>query len=250
MEACSIWRSKNGTQTSFWFVLEAMKNYLKESELLYCLRQAPMNTCSSSIKIWGWAFVQKRCLNGSTIPMEVPTSDAKLTAGELNQPPSSRPAWQWRKLYHARKQTYIVPVALLPSFFNIPHLQYSQIFIMQARNAANKATNKCMGNFAGYCGTWSASEWLQLCTWIHQTYLRFTISKNLAWWVVTWRTSKITELSKLGSGHLRMDGPLPGQCNMSNKIHPFCLFLPTFGGISYTNTNTNTTTVHIAALPM
>ena len=68
-----------------------------------------------------------------------------------------------------------------------------------------------MRNFApGCCGTWSASEWLQLCTWVQQTYFRFTISKNLAWWVVTWRTSKTTELSKLC---------LPWRCFWRDFLH-------------------------------
>ena len=66
------------------FVLEAIKNWLKESQLLYCPGQAAMTTHSSSIKIQGWAVALRRCLNGLTIPMQVPTTDAKLAAREPN----------------------------------------------------------------------------------------------------------------------------------------------------------------------
>ena len=46
----------------------------------YCSEQAPMGSRSSSSKIWGWAVTQRKCLNGSTIPEQGPTPDAKLAA--------------------------------------------------------------------------------------------------------------------------------------------------------------------------
>ena len=39
-----------------------------------------MGTHSSSTKNQGWAVAQRRCLNGSTIPAQGPTLDAKLAA--------------------------------------------------------------------------------------------------------------------------------------------------------------------------
>ena len=39
-----------------------------------------MGARSLNTKYWGWAFVRRRCLNGSTIPVQVPTLDAKLAA--------------------------------------------------------------------------------------------------------------------------------------------------------------------------
>ena len=62
----------------------------------YCLRQAPMrcerpwalardNTVlecmgvhSSRTKIWGWAVARRRCLNCSTISVQVPTSESEI----------------------------------------------------------------------------------------------------------------------------------------------------------------------------
>ena len=50
------------------------------------------------------------------------------------------------------------PASLLPSFCNVPRLQYTN-FVLQARNVANEFTNLCMQNFAaGCCGTRNASE--------------------------------------------------------------------------------------------
>ena len=43
----------------------------------YCPEKAPMGARSSSFKIWGWAVTRRTCLNGSTIPMQGPTPDAK-----------------------------------------------------------------------------------------------------------------------------------------------------------------------------
>ena len=76
--------------------------------------------------------------------------------------------------------------------------------VLQTKNATNEAMDECVWNFdAGCRGTWSASEWSQLCMWATFDSPR----KNLAWWAVTRRTSK---LSKLGGGHLCEDGCLPG----------------------------------------
>ena len=57
----------------------------KPSLVYGCLEQVPMSACSSSAKISGWAVTQKRCLNGSTIPMQGPTPDANLVAMGQNQ---------------------------------------------------------------------------------------------------------------------------------------------------------------------
>ena len=50
--------------------------------ILYCPGQAPMGTRSSNTKNRGWAVARRRWLNGSTIPVQVPTTDAKLAAKE------------------------------------------------------------------------------------------------------------------------------------------------------------------------
>ena len=48
--------------------------------LPYSPEQALMGARSSSTKIWGRAVTQRKCLNGSTIPEQGPTLDAKLAA--------------------------------------------------------------------------------------------------------------------------------------------------------------------------
>ena len=35
---------------------------------------------AQALKNWRWAVAQKRCLNGSTLPVQAPTQDAKLAA--------------------------------------------------------------------------------------------------------------------------------------------------------------------------
>ena len=46
--------------------------------LPYCPKQAPMDACSSSTKIWEWVVTRRKWLNGSTNPEQEPTLDAKL----------------------------------------------------------------------------------------------------------------------------------------------------------------------------
>ena len=65
----------------------------------------------ASAKIWGWAITRRKCFNGSTIPAQGPTPDAKLAAMGLNGLASSvntslsRPTQQCRRLYRATKRT-------------------------------------------------------------------------------------------------------------------------------------------------
>ena len=89
--------------------------------ILYCPEQGPMGARSSSTKNWGWVVTRRRCLNGSTIPAQAPIPDAKLAARvyqiDLHHHftrASSRPARQWRKLYHARSGPTRSLVANLP----------------------------------------------------------------------------------------------------------------------------------------
>ena len=61
-------------------------------------------------------------------------------------------------------------IASLPSFCSIHCLQYTN-FVLQTKNAVNKATDRCVRNFdAGCRGPRSVLEWLHLCTWAHWTY--------------------------------------------------------------------------------
>ena len=62
---------------------------LYENALPYCPKQAPMGARSSSTKIWRWAVTRRMCLNGSTIPEQGPTPDAKLAAIGPNRLASS-----------------------------------------------------------------------------------------------------------------------------------------------------------------
>ena len=53
------------------------------------------------------------------------------------------------------------------------------------------------------------------CNYVHELS-RPPLCKNLAWWVVTQRTSKTTKLSKLGPSHLCGDGHLPRDNTVSS----------------------------------
>ena len=87
-------------------------------------------------------------------------------------------------------------VASLPSFCSVRPLQYAN-FVLQAKNAANNATDGYLRNFdAGCCGARSTSEQPQLCELSGPTF--DPLRKNLAGWAVTRRTSKNLKAVKIG----------------------------------------------------
>ena len=54
-----------------------LTNLFQVLSVSYCPEQAPMGARSSSAKNWWWAVTQRRCLNGSTNPVQGPTPDAQ-----------------------------------------------------------------------------------------------------------------------------------------------------------------------------
>ena len=73
-----LWQlSKNGEGLEPAFFNTCHNVTISIKCLCYCPEQAPMGARSSSAKNWGWAVTRRRCLNGSTIPVQGPTPDAK-----------------------------------------------------------------------------------------------------------------------------------------------------------------------------
>ena len=52
-----------------------LHQFILQKHVPYCPEQAPMGARSSSA---GWVVTRRSCLNGSTIPVQGPTLDAKL----------------------------------------------------------------------------------------------------------------------------------------------------------------------------
>ena len=74
---------------------------------------------------------------------------------------------------------------MLPSFRSICHLQYAN-FMLQAKNTANEATDRCVQTFEAVMASEANAA----------VYVKSVDLLYLAWWAVTQRTSKMTELSK------------------------------------------------------
>ena len=87
-------------------------------------------------------------------------------------------------------------------------MQYTN-FVLQGKNTANEAME-------GVCepDVVVPKEHQNNCSYVSSADLPSdSVCKDLAWWVVTWRTSKKKrkkKLSKLGVGHLCGYGSLPG----------------------------------------
>jgi len=163
--------------------------------LPYCPEQAPMGARSSSAKIWGWAVTRRKCLNGSTIPEQGPTPDAKLAVMGPNRLASSvhpcfiEDSLTVEKTVSCYKADRLV--ASMLSFCSVQSLPAVRKFVLQGRNAANQATDRCVRTWCH--GTQSASE---LCELSRPTF-GFTTQK-LAWWAVTRRTLKNHKTVKSG----------------------------------------------------
>ena len=160
-----------------------------------------MGAPSLSAKIWGWAVTRRTHLNGSTIPTQGPTSNVKLAAMGLNgiaslvHPYSPRPARQGESCIVL--QRWPTPAAFSR------HLQYVN-FMLQGKNAANKATDGCVWTFD------VVSPKLHQNNCSSADLPSDSLRENLAWWAVTRRTLQTTKPSKLGGGRLHGYGRLLG----------------------------------------
>ena len=151
-----------------------------------------MGACSSGFKIWGWAVTRRTHLNGSTIPMQGPTPDAKLAAMELNGLASSV-----RQLFVKASPTVEKSCTMLrngPTHSLVAKFPQRLVvacstpnFVLQGKNAANEATDECVRYFDAWC---RVAQW----TYVPSDSLR----ENLAWWAVTQRTLKNHKTVKIG----------------------------------------------------
>ena len=167
----------------------------------YCPKQAPMGARSSTAKKWGWAVTRRRCLNGSTIPMQGPTPDAKLAARvyrivassvlHQGQPDSGESSvvlqsWPTRSLVAKFLQSSVVACS-------------TQISCCRERMLQTRLRT-------GVCDAWccdvqSAPEESQLCELSEPTF-RFTTQEFSIVGVYTENLKETTKLSKVGGGHL------------------------------------------------
>ena len=101
-----------------------------------------------------------------------------------------------------RTNSYIAHCQVSAAFSRC--LQYTN-FVLQGKNTANEAME-------GMCepDVVAPKAHQNNCSYGSSADLPSdSLCKNLAWWVVTWRTSKNKKLSKLGVGHLCGYGCLP-----------------------------------------
>ena len=169
--------------------------------------------------VHGWVSC-RRCLNSLTIPaVQVPTLDLKLATGGyqigvhccFTHALFNKAGPVWRKLYCMRKMVW--SVVLLPSLHNICFMQYAN-FILQAKNAADKASDQCMWLFATQYVVGEreggdeiyvqSSVTIQIILWNGLSYIYTFDSphKNFTWCIVTKRTSQTTEFSKFVGGEV------------------------------------------------
>ena len=127
---------------------------------------------------------------------------------------SSRPARQWRKLYHATELTDLQPRCQVSAAFS-HRLQYAN-FVLQGKNAANEAMDGCVRTLMPDVVASKANQ--NNCSYVSSADLPSdSLCKNLAWWAVTHEgPRKTTKLSKLGGGHLLRYGRLLGIFKLDN----------------------------------
>ena len=131
-----------------------------------------------------------------------------------------KPPLQLRMLYRARKWT-----DLLPSFHSICCLYYVN-FMLQAKNAANKATDGCGCRMSWHLKHIRTIAAMYICELSGPTF--HSPRKNLAWWAVTQRISKNHKTVIIGGGAKGACagmGTCPGQYDTSSDKTPLtCKF--------------------------
>ena len=152
-----------------------------------------MGTRSSSTKIRGWAVTRRRCLNGSTIPVQGSTPDAKLTAMGPNQLALPvRPCFIEASLTVEKAVScYKVDrlVASLLSFRTLSCRLSTQISCCSGRTLQT-------GPRTGVCEPLMPDVVVPKAHQNNRSYVNsvdppsYSLLKNLAWWAVTRRTLK------------------------------------------------------------
>ena len=119
------------------------------------------------------------CSSSTKILTQAPIPDAKLAAGVYQislhhhfARASSMPAWWWRKLYHGGLTHSIVA--------NLS--KCSSLVVCEFHTAGEEHSKQGYEGYernldVGCHGTWSTSQWSQLCPWAMWTYLWFTMQE-------------------------------------------------------------------------
>ena len=187
----------------------------------YCPKQAPMGTRSSSAKKWGWAVTQKRCLNGSTIPMQGPIPDAKLAARVYRIIASS-------VLRRGQPDSGESCVMLQSR----PTCSLIAKFPQRSVVACTTQISCCRERMLGTRPRTGVCEPLMpdvVVSKVHQNNCSYvnsadlpsdSLHKNLAWWADTQRTSKNHKTVKIGGWALAQDNTVPQTLNVHISLYP------------------------------
>ena len=167
-----------------------------------------MGAHSSSAKVWGWAVTRRTCLNGSTIPTQGPTPDAKLTAMGLNGLGSSVHPWFVEASLTVEKAVLCYKadrlVASLLSFCSVQ----SSLAVHKFRVAGEEHCKRGHGRVCA--NLWCLMSCCPKCIrtiaamWAQRTYLRIYYVHGGRLHGKPWKTVK------LGGGRLHGYGRLLG----------------------------------------
>ena len=175
-------------------------------------QQVPKGARSSSAKIWGWAVTRRRCLNSSTVSMQGPTANAKLTAMGLNGLASSvGPCFVEASPTVEKVVLCYKAVQLIASLLSFRSIQ-SSLAVCEYR-AAGEVLER--GHRRVCANLWclmpwvrSASEQLQLCEVSGPTF-RFTTHKFSMVGSYTENPEKQKKIVKSGVWELARDNTVP-----------------------------------------
>ena len=176
--------------------------------LPYCPEQASVGTRSSSAKKWGWVVTRRRCLN---IPVQGPTPDTKLAARvyriaamcvlRRGQPDSGEScvvlqSWPTHSLVAKFPQCSVIACSTQISCCRERTLQRRPRTGVCEPLMPDVVVSKVHQNNPSYVSSADLPS--------------DSLCKNLAWWAVTWRTSKNHKTVKIGGGRLLRYGHLLG----------------------------------------
>ena len=165
MEACGIWRSKNGTQTSFLVCVRSYKKLAERKSITVLSRASGHDNSQLKHQNSRVGSCTEEVLEWFNNPHASAHHGCKVSCQgtELTSIIAS-PVLRWGQSDSGESCVVLENGLTLSLIAKLP--QHSSFavhanFVLQATNAANEAMDGCVWTFAaGCCGAWSTS-----CMW-------------------------------------------------------------------------------------
>ena len=139
-----------------------------------------------SIKNWGWVVAQRKCLDGSTIPLQAHPRCKVVTRGYQIDLVITSPMLHWGQSNSGENCILLESRSTRSIIAKLP--QHSSSTVCEFRTTSKEC---CKSGYGCMCVKHCCRlSWRLKCIKNGSYVCELTICKNLSWWVVTQKTSK------------------------------------------------------------